>query len=181
MLVTAHHLFGPAGGFEQTYPWDEVPGLIRKVSARSIGASFLQVETSDVLPIFGAHAFDEHGAGHDLAVFPLTDDAPEVPVLPLAERLPRRLEKIWMLAHVLNRNPEKKLYPACVVAVNEHSITYVFEDSTLDLTATSGAPMLNGKGEIMAMNVAGVNTKVKLLVIGTPATTIRALIKQSAY
>ena len=179
MMLTAHHLFSPAGGFKREYNWDEITSLVQKVKATSINDLYSWIETTEVLPIEGGHSFDGNSACYDLAVFPLVNEY-KVPVLSLATKLPRRFENVWLFAEVLNKDSDKMLYQARVAHVDERSITYIFEDPTLDLTATSGAPVLNRNGEVVALNLGGGEQNGSLLGVGNPAAKIREMILKSS-
>ncbi len=179
LLITAHHLFSPAGGFERYYAWEEIAPLVQKVTATSILDGITVLETAEVLPIPGGHPVDENGAGNDLAVFPLSGE-PDIPVLTLAAKLPRRHEKIWLLAEIMNLpDAEQLLHPARIIESEDSGLVYVFDDPELDLTATSGAPLLNRKGQVVGLNVAFVTEDGRLVGFGNPSPGIRERISQA--
>ncbi len=181
LLLTAHHLFSPMGGFDKAYSGNELGELIRKVSAKSIAEFYLQVETSEILPIPNAQSIGESGrAAYDLAVFPLNGKPGDIPVLTLAAQMPNKYQSVWLLAQIQNsENPSSMLHRARVFAVDDTGIAYTFDSPNLDLTATSGAPVLDADGRVVAINLGGILQNGKLVGFGNPATEIRLRIREA--
>jgi len=172
-LITAHHLFGLNGGFLRQYGWDELPKLVKHVRALSITDRKKKVWSRAVIPIQGARAGRGVRVSNDLAAF-LIDDPRDLGVLELAYFDPNPGTTVWLHAEIIDRGPEKGLlHAATVVRAGRDSIVYEFHDSKLNLRATSGAPILNKGGKVVALNAGAGRIKRKLVGIGNPASSIR--------
>jgi hypothetical protein len=178
LLVTAHHLFGPDGGFAKTYAWDQIKGLVQQVNATSYADLAVMVSTSEILQIPGAQGAEDAVVNRDLAVFPLPDK-PGVPSFRLSAGLPAVGARVWLFARAARAmEPGETIHEATVVQADNTGVSILFVDAGLDLTAANGAPVLNGLGEIVAINVASRRRDGNLYGFGNPATEIRQLIDE---
>ena len=178
MLLTAHHLFSPMGGFEKAYAWNEIRALVQQVNATSPADLALVVSTKEVLQIPKAAAFSGRDVSRDLAVFPLPDKPP-APAFKLAVDLPVPDDRVWLMAFVgKGAEADGALHEARVFQADASAVTLEFEDAELDLTRASGAPVLNGDGVLVGVLVAGARQDGKLFGFVNPATEIRLLIEE---
>lgn len=175
-MLTAQHLFGPAGGLSQELAWSEMPTAVE--SARGFDSDGRRVLTAGPpLAIEGAKAMSEVAIDNDIAAFPLRPPT-QIHALPLATELPSVLDKVWLVGNVLGVDPRKQRFAAVVVEVSDTSMVYAF-DAPLELTATSGAPVVNERGEVVAMNLGGGEQDGKTLGVGNPAPAIRARVRRA--
>ncbi|KYF58086.1 hypothetical protein BE08_41145 [Sorangium cellulosum] len=155
--LTAHHLFGEAGGLERQVSATELGQLVRAVRFREIDLDEegpLPAGPMVVLPSAG-HAREAGDWSTDVAAF----RAP-ARLSPRALRLaPRNAapgEPVWLVAEVLGGDSAgQRLHRARVVHSEPALLAYRFEDTTLELRATSGAPVVNAGGEVVGLQVSG--------------------------
>jgi len=50
---------------------------------------------------------------------------------------------------------EPRLHKAKVKSASNKMLVFEYEEKDIELTATSGAPILNSKGEVVGLNAAG--------------------------
>lgn len=171
VLVSAHHVLGPAGGLKRAIAWDHVPAAVNKVTATSGDKT---ITSTKALGIEGAKALEPKDPSADLSAF-VVDDADGVPTLKLASTMPKTGEYVWLFAEVIGyAGKDKTLHRGSVSSVTDKELRYVFADSSLKLQATSGAAVLDAKGEVVAVNLGG-GTNIGLTFgVGNPATSVRA-------
>ncbi len=153
--LTAHHLFGPAGGLGRELTGAELGRFVRSVSFTELDGG--QEHASGPMLVLAAagHAVEEGNWTPDLAAFRGTASlAPRA--LRLAEKNATVGEDVWLVAEVLGgRSMGKRLHRARVAISKPELLGYQFEDTTLTLRATSGAPVVNTRGEVVGINLAG--------------------------
>ena len=76
---------------------------------------------------------------------------------------------------------ERRLHPATCDGKDENgNLVYEFKDRSLNLAATSGAPILNAAGEVVAINVASDAIPGRLFGVGNPVERFRPHLIESA-
>ena len=78
--------------------------------------------------------------------------------LKLAPTQPKLGDTVWLVAQLVSGAPKDKLlFKAKVSRVQDLALNYVVDDpdGTFELRATSGAPVVNERGEVVAVNLAG--------------------------
>ena len=158
VLVTAHHLLGPMGGRPAELAWDEVPRAVKRATCKSINNA-AQTWTGLPLAIPGAASFNNQTKDglRDIALLTLQGKATVKP-LKLAATQPKVGDPVWLVAQLVSGAPkEKLLFKARVARVQDLALNYLLEDpeGTFELRATSGAPVVNERGEVVAVNIAG--------------------------
>ena len=171
VLVSAHHILGPAGGLKHPIAWDHVPAAVNKVTATSGDKT---VTSTRALAIEGARALEPRDPSADLSAF-LVDDAAGVPALELADTMPKTGDYVWLFAEVIGvANRGRTLHRGSVSAVTDKELRYIFADTELKLQATSGAAVLDAKGKVVAVNLGGGANVGVVFGVGNPATSVRA-------
>ena len=158
VLVTAHHLLGPMGGLPSELAWNEVPKAVKRATCKSINNA-AQTWVGLPLAIPGAASFNNQTKDglRDIALLTLQGKATVKP-LKLAATQPKVGDPVWLVAQLVSGAPkEKLLFKARVARVQDLALNYLLEDpeGTFDLRATSGAPVVNERGEVVAINIAG--------------------------
>lgn len=165
LLVTAIHLFGPAGGLDADIAWSQMPArasLDRCVSLAN-GKSW---RGGKALSVPEAAAFGDTSY-RDIAAFPLNPaDVASVTALRLSPTAPKRGDKVWMVAQVIGVPATHRLHAATVVYAGADALQYSFDDTALQLRATSGAPVVNAAGQVVSVNLGGGRDGTELLGLG---------------
>ena len=158
VLVTAHHLLGPMGGLSTEVAWNEVPRQVKRASCQSIAAA-AQSWTGMPIAIPGAASFNNQTKEglRDIALLAVSGK-PVARPLKLAAAEPKLGDSVWLVAQLVSGAPKDQLlFKAKVVQVQDLALNYLVDDpsGTFDLRATSGAPVVNERGEVVAVNMAG--------------------------
>lgn len=170
VLMTAQHLLGPAGGFPSNVPWDALNQTIKKTTGVSMDDPSVIINCKQAILLEGAHALDKTGMENDIAVF--ESDATIPTALKLAEISPAVGDRVWLYGRERGGNT-LKLFPGTVLKSNRKELDFVFDQNDIRLPGTSGAPVLNASGEVVAINIGGNNRSEKLVGYGNPVSSIR--------
>ena len=176
LLLTVHHLFGPGGGMEKEVPWDRLPEVVSRVTAQSLQDPSHKITSRKVLTIPDAKALDDAGWEHDIAAFALEPDKAR-PVLKLAKAQPKVGDRVWLFGQ-LPGSAVTKLYAATVVVSNEKRLDYRFDQRSVRFRGTSGAPILDAKGDVVAVNVGGGVEDGIPIGIGNPTPSVIVHLKR---
>jgi hypothetical protein len=158
VLVTAHHLLGPMGGLAAEVAWSDVPRSVKRATCQGI-ATPAQSWTGMPLAVPGAASFNNQTKDglRDIALLTVQGKTTARP-LKLAPAQPKLGDTVWLVAQLVSGAPKDKLlFKARVARVQDLALNYLIDDpeGTFDLRATSGAPVVNERGEVIAVNIAG--------------------------
>ena len=152
VLLSALHLLGPAGGLPRDVPSVQVPEVVEGVFLHDAfsGAEVGRVTSAVVIPS-ASIADGSRGAGDVLAFW-----AADLPASSrvLASQDPRVGESVWLAAQLAD-GQGGALHRAVVEEAAEGWLVYRFDDPNLSLSATSGAPILNSRNQVVAINIGG--------------------------
>jgi hypothetical protein len=192
VLVTAHSLFGPAGGFAAPIPAAELPTRVTKVLLRDAyetrtdcGFSTAVLPVPDAEPMAAAHQ-----GGRDVAVFAVgvpakgkeakkaAENPPLVPLM-FASAAPAVGDVVRVLAPTAGRADRQ--VGAKVVEVGTGSLYFQYDDNTVDVTGTVGAPVVNAAGQVVGINVgAGKMDDGSLIGAASPLGGVRERVEAAA-
>lgn len=147
-LLTAHHLFGPAGGFPNEISHEKLPSFVRRIFIHDqAGGTTSRPVTGCVVPQGG----DPAGPLADLAVFKTSGVAvADVPVLTGA--LPALGESVWIVAKMQGAVPEgTTIHRLVIIPKKGDWLMCEFVNPGLITAGASGAPVFNAKGEIVGI------------------------------
>jgi hypothetical protein len=158
VLVTAHHLLGPMGGLSTEVAWNDVPKAVKRATCQSI-VTPAQSWIGTPLAIPGAASFNNQTKDglRDIALLVL-QNKPAARPLKLSPVQPKLGEPVWLVAQLVSgASKDRLLFKARVTQVQDLALNYLLDDpdGTFDLRATSGAPVVNARGEVVAVNMAG--------------------------
>jgi hypothetical protein len=151
VLVTAHHLFGPAGGLARDLSWQELPRMVRSFQATSIDDDSVTVIGGPPLAVDGAESVSDRRVGGDLAIFPITKLG-AAHALQLADGAPKVGDRVALLAEL--HGTTRSRHGATIVEVGADYLAYTFDDQ-LELRGSSGAPVVDAAERVVAINVSG--------------------------
>jgi S1-C subfamily serine protease len=171
VLMTCQHLFGAAGGLEQEIAWGEMrkqyptaKGLVKKTGQVAVEGTVLQIP--------GAKGLDDETSGLDLAIFQISKPV-KVGVLKLATANAKVDEIVFL------NSPYVGWTPAKVVNVKNDQLTYRYFSAKVQIPGTSGAPIVNMAGEVIALNLGGGEQAGVTIGIGNPCERIRELVAKA--
>jgi hypothetical protein len=175
-LVTAHHLLGPMGGLSTEIAWSDVPKSVKRATCKSI-ATPAQSWAGVPLAIPGAASFNNQTKDglRDIALL-VVQGKPTAKPLKLAPSQPKLGDTVWLVAQLVSGAPKDKLlFKARVVRVQDLALNYLVDDpqGTFEIRATSGAPVVNERGELVAVNIAGTRVAEGFNLAGISGNVVR--------
>ncbi len=174
LLVTAHHLFGPDGGFPELVAWDSLPSFVTSVECSRFVDRGGAIEAASPWAVPGAHAHSEPGASRDIALFPAESDATALAVCTTASAVG---DAVWLVAQVQGGEaPDVLLHRATVASVRADYVVFEYDNASLDLRATSGAPVVSSEGCVAGINIGANRKDERFFGLAQPAAVIRGSI-----
>ena len=173
ILLTAHHLFGEAGGMKHEYSDTELRKAVKSVRAESLFGDAV-ITSNRLVDLPGAAAFENLDLRKDLAAFAV-DQAGDATALELASADPKPGERVYLLARA--SGSDDMLHPAVVKKATSEHLSYVFDDN-VELRGTSGGPVLNAKGQVVGVNLAGDDDGGETYGYANPVTSVRSLVEK---
>ncbi len=173
VFLTAHHLFGPAAGLEHDLAPTEAKEFAKALAASGMNHASRVITSSEMLLIPSAKALTNADVGHDVAAFRLpgyTESALEVSSVPA---------KPGDIVYLLGRPRGEemlRLMRGTVSRQQKDLLEYDFDETGFNLAGTSGAPVLNEKGEVVGINLGGGEKGSKLWGFANPATSFVPLV-----
>jgi len=161
-LLTAHHLFGFAGGLRKNYHWYDLKSDPPSVHAATIDKPSKTISSIAFTPLPGAKGLWAGDASKDIAAF-LVQSNKEFNPLPLANITPQKGETVWLYSQLKSQlNSQSKygadnaplLHQAIIIDSTEKALVYRFFNK-INLRRTSGSPLLNQQGEVVGLHVGG--------------------------
>ena len=189
VLVTSFSMFGPAGGQAAQIPADKLAEHVTAVSALDAfapttvcGRSTKVLSMADAAPFGQGHDMTKDIAAFEMADPDLASMATAVPVsaLTFAAAAPTVGDPVYLLAKLKNQTTAKA-FSAKIVQSDAGYVFFQFDDATLDLAGTPGAPLVDAKGALLGVDVAGQKMQDGALIGGaTPLATTRSRLEAAA-
>ena len=177
-VLTALHLFGPAGGLAQDMSPSQLPQQWEALKLRDcnsriihddVGIDPVLLEETQPLPTVSAQgdvaacAVEESGF---LRFRPLS----------ISSNAPQPGEKVWLVSEVIGSS--SLVHSAVVEGIEQGWAVYRF-DQPIELRATSGAPVVDGQGQVVAVHAGGGDEGGVVIGVGTPTSKfVNSLITQ---
>jgi hypothetical protein len=182
VLLSAIHLLGTNGGLEQDVAATEIGDVVTELALRPCfgNAAPLKVK-AQWLPIFEASAKLQPDGPGDIVAFWLPRTA-SVEARPFAVKTPAPGSRVWLVASVMEGEPPmKRAHGATVVdRVTFGLLYYEFDNADLSLQATSGAPILDADGCVVAIHLGRGSINSRLLGAGNPIGRFRPYLESAA-
>lgn len=192
VFVTAHSLFGPAGGFAAPIPASELSVRVAKVAARDAFETKTQCGFSpgvlavpDAVPMGGGN-----DGSKDVAVFAVGTPAtkkeqkaaaenPPLHLLSFAATAPAVGDVVYVLAPHAGKT--ERVTPGKVVEAGAGTVYFQYDDPAVDVTGTVGAPVVNVAGEVVGLNLgAGKMEDGALIGAASPLGPLRERVEKAA-
>ena len=172
--LTAHHLFSPAGGLERELTAGEVPRFVLKILPTGLGGKKLAgVGGMRALP--GSQVTqDRQDWRSDLAMFDVDASGPgswQDRSLPLAQREAAAGDTVFVVV-VPHRAGDPRYHKALVTLSTQTLLLFRFEGKEFDSRGTSGAPVVDVEGNVLAMNMAEGSDGMAIWGSGHPAPSM---------
>ena len=176
VAITAHHLFGPAAGLEQDLTPEQAKDFVAAIALSSMNDHKHVLTSTNMVLLPSAHAFSGEDASKDVAAFMLNGYSG--PTLKVATEALKKGDVVYLYARP--RGEESlRIIAAKVERVAAGILEYTFDDGRFNLAGTSGAPVLNQKGEVVAINLGGGELKGRKFGFGNPATSFMKLVSDA--
>ena len=173
--VSAQHLLGTAGGLKKDYLGSELKGFFKKLILDPIAAKNKRIETKKYISIPNAATFTDKTSENDIFIAQIAKPIDTKPFA-IAKLRPKAGEKVYLYAQVANS--KQLLHPAVVAYASKDLIQIIYVKNNIKLRATSGAPIINQKREVIGINLGGGKTKAgKLFGVINPSTSILKYLK----
>ena len=182
IVVTALHLLGPAGGLPKDIAPKDVAAAVSSVGLVECfnGAFKVQIDGKP-LAILDAAPLGKPSAAGDILAFWTTPD-PRLATRPLASNVPNKGEPVWLAAQLVQGAPRtRRLHRGVASGIDEDGdFIFEYENAAIALRATSGAPVLNATGELVAIYLAGGRKVGQMFGIGNPVDRFRKFLESAA-
>ncbi|MCW8880433.1 MAG: trypsin-like peptidase domain-containing protein [Kangiellaceae bacterium] len=152
--VSAQHLIGTAGGLKKDYLGKDMANVFKKVTYDPVYSGYKTLSSTSFVPIENAAPLSDKTTKHDIFISQV--DTLDSTPLTLAENSPKVGDRVMLYAVVANS--DEVMHSATVARVNEDEFAYIFDDKNINLRATSGAPVINSKYQVVGINLAGGET-----------------------
>lgn len=175
ILVTAHHLFGLAGGLDVQLNGDEISKfviggeILDMFSEKPSGAKIKEsIIISDAEP--------SPDINKDVAAFKL-NNAGNLKPFKVSETPCKKGDKLYLLASLWNNDKENEnnIYSGKCKSDSD-GILYYELDKNFSTNGASGGPIVNEKGEVVAIHIGSDGNG---LYVGNSATSFSNMIKKS--
>jgi hypothetical protein len=182
VIVTALHLLGPGGGMSRDVSHGEIAKAVKRLRLDDcFAASRTILLESEPLVIPEAAPIGKSGNAGDLAAFwaPMEE---HVYCLEMSEAKPVAGESVWLAASLLRGAPaDQRLHGASVLGTDEYGLLlYRYDNPKLSKQATSGAPIVNRAGQLVAINLGGYESEGAVIGAGNPVSRFRKYLEAAA-
>ena len=178
LAVTAHHVFGTAGGLRSEVTPDELVKGFAKGQLEDVLKGGAIASLSRPLLIPDAKRFAGELMSTDVAAF-VPEQPEKLKPLPLAAARPQLGDTVWLIAAIKGQENGELQHAAKVVLSDDDALIYEFAEPKLELRATSGAPVLSAKGEVVGINLTGGEKDGKLIGMAAAIPNVRKRLEKA--
>lgn len=181
VLLSAIHLLGPMGGLEVDIPAEKVGTEVEELTLTPLfrGGEISLPARAITIPGASPMGSAATGPGDVVAFWLPPNDAFEP--LTLATETPPAGTRVWLVASLVGGAPASQRLHAARITADEQteSLYYVFEESGLEMRATSGAPVVDSEGRVVAINLGGGEHKGRQFGVGNPVQRFRPALEKA--
>ena len=177
LIISVLHLFGPAGGLKTNIQADKLATAWKKLvledckSQNHFGEIHMQP-----LTLAAARPHPENSELGDIAICKVMD-ATEIEALQLSQRVPANGERVWLVSKVIGSG--SLIHAATVESLQNGWLLYSFDDRSINLQDSNGAPVIDRTGSVVAVNASITQEGSRKIGSGTPVCNFyRALAAQ---
>ena len=170
IVLTALSVLGTASGFTRQAQSTELTEIFKTCTLGSAFGGFDGVVAATGFVVIPESApFDQPSAAGDILAISMPKKS-RVGTFKLSSDLPAKDETIWLsTAMFAGVPPSQRQHSAIVTGQDaDGNITYTFDDPTISHQGTLGAPILNKKGEVVAIHLGGTTEAGKLVGFANP-------------
>jgi hypothetical protein len=177
-LLTVRHLLGPAGGFPELIPPDQVPSFVSAIRLQYLfapGSKLFRVEGLKV-----PDTADPKAPLFNVAIFKTSDGLP-VEAGTMTSDAPAPGDPVWILANVRGGVAEgQHVHSARVSAYHpDRWLIGDFDNQAIVPNGASGAPVLNSAGKIVGIYCTHATRNDKVAAFIIPSGLIAKIITGS--
>lgn len=159
MLLTAYHLLGPSGGLNFQLTAAQIKAEVRKIRLYTLKNSTLagEARADSHMPTIVSSCCDATNprtSAGDIAAFTAPAKVANL-ALPLAILDARKGDKVFILTSLSGRTDTTFSHEAIVSGMQDGYLMYDITNPDYAIRATSGAPVINSKGQVIAINLGG--------------------------
>ena len=168
-IVSALHLFGEAGGLNHDIPAAVLSSRWQGLSLEDCSSHIVHTNVPmQPVPLIMAKPMPNRSAHGDVAVCQLQQAGSlQLQPFPIAREVPAAGERVWLVSEVIGSS--SLIHPATIEGTEDGWLIYRF-DRRIELRATSGAPVVDGQGQVVAVNAGGGEQAGQTFGVGTPTT-----------
>ncbi len=175
MVLSCMSILGPAGGMPRQLESADLPKSLKETKLVDIRGK--EIAIGPALAVPGAEPFALPDASTDLSAFAAPSFLAIQRALELASEKPSVGDSVWVLARVGGAPPTTLLHHGYVRRSDDQMLGYELDNNALNLTTTSGAAVLNARGQVVGLNLGGGLVGKKLIAFANPITSVRKKIE----
>ncbi len=176
-FITAQHLIGEAGGLDRDYTGAELDGFLHSVDGEPVREIADMITSKNLMIIPEAEAVTNESGKNDVLIFRVEEN-PNIVPLKLSNSIPSVGDTVWLYAELANS--DNLLHRAEVIESDRNFLTLSYQDTALNLRASSGAPIINAQKEVVGINLAGGLQSGELIGWANPGSSIIAKLERHA-
>jgi hypothetical protein len=166
LILSALHLFGPAGGLKSNIEPDKLTTVWKKLVVEDCKTQnyFGEIQMQPI-NLSGAKPHPQKSDLGDIAACKVNDPT-AIEALPLSQRVPSNGEHVWLVSKL--PGSRELIHPATVEQLDNGWLRYSFVNRDIDMRSTGGAPIIDHKGKVVAVNANITQRSGKTIGYGTP-------------
>ncbi len=167
LIVTACQLLDSIGGRVQEPATNRFADTMQLLTLRDcLTSEAVKNLRLDPIAIGKTASFPNVSRHGDVLVSQIAGIEPSGAPWVLSPYIPQRGDRVWLVAQV--HHGQSLIHPAVVISIESDWIVYAFDNPDLELQATSGAPVVDESGKVIAIQVGGGSESGEKIGIGSP-------------